>query len=101
MGTLVCFFLMVETILLMWSASGMAELVILPPAGEWPRAVDGEESCPSWMSLIGGEQWTSPSGCLPSTSVIILQHLSSHSVGCLIVFIIRSHLLSFKWKFLM
>lgn len=55
-----CFFFMVETILLIWSASGMAELVILPPAGEWPRAVDGEESCPSWMSLIGGEQWLSP-----------------------------------------
>lgn len=63
MGTLVfvfLFFCMVETILLIWSARGMAEIVILPPAGEWPRAVDGEESCPSWMSLIGGEQWLSP-----------------------------------------
>lgn len=26
----------------------------LCPAGEWPRAVDGEDSCPSWMLLIGG-----------------------------------------------
>lgn len=30
-----------------------------PPAGEGPQAVNGEESCHSWGSLIGRGQWPS------------------------------------------
>lgn len=65
-------------------------------SGCWWRGILSQLDVTYWWGTVAV-----PSGCLPSTSVITLQHLSSHSVGCLIVFIIRSHLLSFKWKFLM